>query len=235
MRRVILFSLCFMALAPIGGTVSPAPVPGWDEFWRSVKVEPPPPRDFLAGPLYLQIFNRTEGRVDEDTARLWVLGDVRRSRGDLYAGLELRTDIANAGVFGPPGLNGTLDGIRALRSKGAVRVKDDGMIELVSAAVVWVPPKLRGPRSKSALTEYVIVLAMRVTGRAGKIVYQDGHSEPLPAHGAAGDMHYQLDTGHFMQHPVLGPLWYQQKGWSCTPGDGTVTGEICASGLAASH
>jgi hypothetical protein len=41
-------------------------------------------------------------------------------------------------------------------------------------------------------------------------------------------MWWQLDTGHFFEHPTLGPLWYQKKGWSCLPEDDiTPVGRLC--------
>jgi hypothetical protein len=40
-------------------------------------------------------------------------------------------------------------------------------------------------------------------------------------------MSWQLDTGTFVADRTVGPLWYQLRGWKCTPGDGTVTGGLC--------
>jgi hypothetical protein len=198
----------------------------WEAFWHSVKVEPAPRRDFLEGPFNGKILNLTDGRLPDDTVEAWVLADMRRGRGDLYASYNLRRDIADADVFGPPGLNGTGEGIRNARQQGLVRVKGPLSPDVVAAAVIWISPAQRQELASFGLTEYVIVQAYRrAKGRVTR-VYRDGHIETDQTTGAA-DVYWQLDCGHFVDHPVLGPLWYQSRGWTCKPDDGTPVGEIC--------
>ena len=50
MRRMMLLSACLLVLATMRSAVSGEATPAWADFWKSVKVEPPPPTDFLDGP-----------------------------------------------------------------------------------------------------------------------------------------------------------------------------------------
>jgi hypothetical protein len=197
----------------------------WDAFWKSVDVSPAPPRDFLEGRAVEKIRNLTVGRLSDATVKQWVLADLRRGRGDGYAYFNLRDDIADAGIFGPPGLNGTGDGIAMRRAAGVVRITGASEPEMLEAGVIWISPQMR--KDHPGFTEYAIVLVYRMSTNKRELVFADGHKEALPRAGSADEIHWQLDTGHFVDHPTLGPLWYQLKGWTCYPDDGTATGEIC--------
>ena len=211
----------------------PAPIPpvgdAWESFWRSVKVYPPPPRDFLEGSYNGRIVNLTQGRLSDETVRVWVLADLRRGRGDTYSGTTLRRDIADAGVFGPPGLNGTGDVIDGERSKGVVMWEMEDTNEVVAAAVIWVPAEERKKYPAVGLSEYVIVLEYLPAPRTvtPERVYADGRREPIALPPASKVPSWQIDIGHFVDHPVLGPLWYQQLGFTCIPNDGSVLGHYC--------
>lgn len=232
LRRLASFILA-IALGTAAFAAKPAPSPSagntWEAFWRSVKVYPPPPRDFLEGTYSGKISNLTQGKLDDQTVRAWVLADLRRGRGDSYSLLTLRRDIADAGIFGPPGLNGTSDAIASERAKGVVMLELEHDNEVVAAAVVWVPPDERKKYADVGLSEYVIVLKYlpkQSTGSADR-VFADGRREPLVLTPPSKAPHWQIDIGHFVAHPVLGPLWYQKLGFSCRPNDGSVTGHYC--------
>jgi hypothetical protein len=154
-----------------------------------------------------------------------VLADIRRSRGDLYASHHLREDIANAGVFGPPGLNGTTDGIQELRDKGVEYIDAPMMADVVAAAVIAVPADVQAQEPEAALTDFVIVLLFRPKTAEAVLVYGDGRREVFSA-SRDNELRWQLDTGRFQEHPVVGPLWYQERGWSCRPDD-SVVGKLC--------
>lgn len=202
--------------------------PSWDEFWHSVKVDPVPPANFIDVPAFRgKVLNLTTGRLSDDVVRQWIQADLRRGVADTWAAKNLRRDIAEAGIFGPPGLNGTSDAIDSERAKYTVRTEGPDS-EIVAAAVIWLSPEDRRVYARLGFTEYVIVLAFRIpTGQRFR-VFGSGAREPIPSSLKPGELHWQLDTGHFFTHPVLGPLWYQQTGFTCIPDDGTRVGEICA-------
>jgi hypothetical protein len=199
----------------------------WDAFWQSVNVSPSPPRDFLDGDFVGQIMNYTDGKLDDQTVRAWALADMRRGRGDSWSYVNLRRDMADANIFGPPGLNGTGAGIEEERKNGVAQIDLEIDQEFLAAGVIWVAPEVREKFPDLGLTEYIIVIAyLPPQGRRAR-VFADGRREPLAVPDEADEVHWQLDTGHFVDHPVLGPLWYQQMGYSCIPNDRTVTGKYC--------
>jgi hypothetical protein len=205
------------------------PAPTWSEFWRQHGVDSPPPPDFLEGKYSGKILNLTGGKLSDAVARAWILADLRRSRGDDWATSHLRLDLANANVFGPPGLNGSGEGIEQLLARGAVRVDGHGGEEIVAAAVISVADHLpaNNPADDSGeFGKFVIVLMYRPNPIDG--VFADGHTERLRPQALPGELHWQLDTGSFREDPTVGPLWYQAQGWSCAPEDGSTAGMFCA-------
>jgi hypothetical protein len=204
------------------------PPKDWKAFWASVHVDPPPPENFLEFDYKGRIDNLTGGRLSDETVRRWVLGDIRRGRGDVYAGMNLREDIVNANVFGPPGLNGTINGIESMRRQGLLRIEAPADPHIVAAAVIAVPKELLGGGDPATrLSEYVIVLVFRSAPGESTLVYRDGRRETRSDKGK-GELSWQLDTGFFYESPALGPLWYQSRGWSCRPDTGTPIGLLCA-------
>jgi hypothetical protein len=197
----------------------------WKAYWSSVGVTPPPPKDFLDVNFHGRIDNFTNGQISDETARKWVLANLRRGTGDGYAAMNLREDIANAGVFGPPGLNGTDRSIRAMRDKGVERIESSSTPNIVAVAVISIPKDVQADNPHAGLTDYVIVLLYRSTPDQATLVYRDGRREVLESK-SEGELHWQLDTGHYFEHATLGPLWYQKNGWSCQPDD-TLIGKLC--------
>jgi hypothetical protein len=197
----------------------------WRSFWLSVNVEPPPPRDFLDAKFTGRIDNLTHGQIPDATARQWVLADLRRSMGDLYAAHNLRDDIANAGLLGPPGLNGTTDLIDELRDQGVDRIDAPLMANFIAAAVIPISKEMQADNPDAGLTDYVIVLLYRRSNAGGVTLFNDGHREPI-AGSSDTELRWQIDTGWFVDHEVLGPIWYQQRGWTCRP-DSSVVGKLC--------
>lgn len=197
----------------------------WDAFWKSVKVSPAPPRDFIDGRKLAKIQNLTVGRIPDDTARTWVLADLRRVLGDTWASSNLRRDVADADVFGPPGLISTSAGIDKMRAAGIVRIVAPDL-DWFAGGVVWVSPSTQKEHPEARLTDYVIVLAYRRPVGKATTFYKDGRVE-VETNPTVSEVLFEIDCGHFYVHPTLGPLWYQTKGWSCRPNDGTVVGEIC--------
>ena len=197
----------------------------WRDFWLSVNVEPAPPKNFLDAEFKGRIDNLTHGQISDATARKWVLADMRRALGDLYASQNLRDDIANAGIFGPPGLNGTADLIEDLRLAGVDRIDAPLMAEYIAAAVIPVSQEIQRKNPDAGLTDYVIVLLYRPRAADGVTIYTNGQREPI-ATSSDRDPRWQIDTGYFVEHPVLGPLWYQERGWTCRP-DSSVVGQLC--------
>jgi hypothetical protein len=197
----------------------------WRDYWVSVNVEPAPPRNFLDVEFKGRIDNLTRGALSDATVRQWVLADLRRSMGDLYASQNLRDDIANAGIFGPPGLNGTTDLIEELRAAGVDRIDAPMMAEYLAAAVVPVSRETQQKNPDVGFTDYVIVLLYRPRAAGGVTIYTNGQREPI-ASSANREPRWQIDTGHFVAHPTLGPLWYQERGWTCRP-DSSAVGQIC--------
>lgn len=237
MRRTIsnaLLAAVLIAASAIpsgfASTVQPGnapPPPTWNEYWHARGVNPPPPRDFLEGMFGGTIQNLTGGKLSDATVRKWVLADQRRGRGDQWGGEHLRLDVVNAGVFGPAGLNGTDQYVERELARGVERVENDGAAEIVTAAVISVPKTLVAENRGVGLTEYVIVLVFRATGKGGLRVFRDGRTEQVPPPKKTGELWWQLDTGAFIADPTVGPLWYQLRGWTCVPNDGSVTGKLC--------
>jgi len=200
----------------------------WSAFWQSVHVDPPPPESFLdEAPFRGKVLNLTTGRLSDDVVRQWVSADLRRGKADAWATNNLRRDITDSGILGPPGLNGSSEGIDAERAKHVVRIEGDDYAETIAAAVIWVSKDAQRTNPGAGYTDYVIVHVRRTTGRPLTEVLRSGARAPYGKLRKAGELYWQLDTGHFFIHPVLGPLWYQQDGWSCQPNDGTQMGEIC--------
>jgi hypothetical protein len=201
---------------------------GWDQYWRAHHVSPPPPPGFLdeVGPLP-RILNRTDGAMDDETVRHWVAADLRRGRGDGWAARHLRLDAVNADVFGPPGLNGTEAGVKRELAAGAAEIVCSTAGDVAAAAVIAVPRAVQKRAPDARLTDFVIVLMFESAGRACERVMHDGRREPIKARHAAGDLSWQLDAGEFRQDPVVGPLWYQSMGWSCSPDSDTLLGQLC--------
>lgn len=190
-----------------------------------MSVDPPPPENFLDVAFTGRLDNLTDGKVPDDVAREWVLADLRRSMGDLYASHWLREDIANANVFGPPGLNGTSDFIARMRARGVERIDAPMMGDILAAALLPVSKDIQEQNRHLGLTDHVVVFVFRPKVADVVLVYEDGRNE-VQGHGRPGDLHWQLDAGYFYDHPTLGPLWYQTRGWPCRP-DATVLGKLC--------
>src|SRR3954469_10291916 len=103
--------LALLAMLVASGALA-TDAPTWAQYWHSVKVEPPPPQTFLdAPPFHGKILNLTTGRLTDDIVKQWIDADLRRGAADSWTERNLRRDIADAGIFGPPGLNGTSEGI----------------------------------------------------------------------------------------------------------------------------
>jgi hypothetical protein len=226
--------ICLFAMALTSSALLNAGPPSWSTFWKSVNVAPPPPADFLdRAPFQGNFLNLTHGRLSDAIVTQWIEADLRRGQGDRYATNNLRRDIADAGIFGPPGLNGTSVQIDDELAKHVVRVEATGDARTIAAAVIWLSKEEQRANPHADLTDYVIVQVRRATGKPRVQIYRSGASAPLGKPREPGELTWQLDTGHFFVHPVLGPLWYQQNGWACHPDDGTQLGEIC--GRVAQH
>lgn len=226
LARLSLFALAALASmlsAASGMKPDSAKTSDWAAYWVSVGVDPAPPKGFLKVSYDGRVENLTNGKISDETARKWAIASLRRGQGDRYASINMREDIANAGVFGPKGLNGTSEQIQAFREAGVVRM-EGAFPETLAVAVMLVPSQLKA--EDSSLTDYVIVRLSRAPAGPATLIYRDGHSESRTGR-KAGELAWQLDTGHFFEHPVLGPLWYQKNGWSCRP-DGTPIGQLCA-------
>jgi hypothetical protein len=222
--------MCLVSFA-IACASRPAVAPSWDDYWQQHGVSPPPPRDFLhhwSEPA--QILNLTNGALSDETVRRWVIADLRRSAGDEWAFHHLRLDLANAGVLGPRGLNGTDRAIESELARGTVEIDCGGAPSVhATAAVVAVPWKLRNQNPGSRLTEFVIVFAGH-SAEGCKRVLKDGQVEPINRMPASDSerLEWHLDTGDFQEDEVIGDLWYQARGSSCKPrGIGSVN-EVCA-------
>ena len=100
------------------------------------------------------------------------------------------------------------------------------LADVVAAAVISVPKQVQAENPVDGLTDYVIVLLFRSELGKATAIYRDGRREVME-YKSDEELRWQLDTGHFFQHPTLGPLWYQKNGWSCRP-DETVVGKLCA-------
>jgi hypothetical protein len=207
-------------------TAAQAPLT-WNEYWVAHGVNKPPPRNFLEAKFNGTIQNLSNGKLSDTTARRWALADLRRGRGDLWAAEHLRLDIVNAGVLGPPGLNGTGAHIESELAKGVVRLETGGALEIVTVAVIDVEEILGKSAPKADVPKFMCVFVYRATGKGTKRTFKDGRVEAIEAHAKAGDLSWQVDTGWFFDDPALGPLWYQEHGWACVPNDGSVTGKIC--------
>ena len=229
--------LTFVSVAGCASHVPPRAAPdnaatssseAWNLFWQSRHVSPPPPRGFLEWTEPLpEILNLTGGAIDDETVHRWVTADLRREEGDGWASCSLRRDVADADVLGPPGLNGTVDQILAERSKGAVEGGCAQLVVTETAAVVGVPKDVQKRIPAAELTDFVIVLVRRTTGLGRERVFADGHRERIPPYLPSGSLEWQLDTGGYRDDPVVGPLWYQARGWSCRIDGSTKLDEIC--------
>jgi hypothetical protein len=214
---------------PSEGPDAGVPVAGaWFDFWRAQKVSPPPPRNFLdvEAPAPL-ILNLTNGLVPDEVVRTWVMADLRSGRGATWAAAHLRLDVANAGVLGSPGLNGTSDAIAKERAKGALEVSCPADTAL-AAAVVATSRDMRRRIAWAGLTNFVIVQTVQASGEPCKRILVGGKTEAVPARRARAELSWQLDTGELRNDPVVGPLWYQARGWPCKLGGAGALDEICS-------
>ena len=98
--------------------------------------------------------------------------------------------------------------------------------KLVRAAVISVPKYLQANSGSFGLTDFVIVQMFEATGHRGIRVLKDGSRQPLGGR-SRGELSWQLDTGSFRDDPVLGPIWYQARGWSCQPSEDGFMGQLC--------
>lgn len=199
----------------------------WERFWAARSVSPAPPPTFLEdGHEPTDVLNLTHGRLSDDVVRRWISADIRRGRADAWAANHLRMDIVNAGVLGPPGLNGTDKSIEYERARGTIELTCAAG-GTVAAGVIAVPTETQRRISWADLTDFVVVQVFRRTGEPCVRKLSDGTTERLPTRDGAGELSWQLDTGEFRDDPVVGPLWYQAHGWRCRM-DGTGDlDEIC--------
>jgi hypothetical protein len=228
---VILFSGCSAPVAP--RPVSPAPVPALDEpwigYWRSHGVAPAPPRDFLEWVQPMpEIVNLSHGTLSDETVRQWVIADLRRGQGDLWAFCHLRLDLVYANVFGPPRLNGTDDMVLQELSKGAVALDCPSAYVTEAVGVIAIPKDIQRTVGRGLLTDYVVVTRRRSKGVGRQRVLADGTRVPLPPYHSTGELSWQLDTGGIRNDPVVGPLWYQERGWACHIDGRSPLDGICA-------
>ena len=179
----------------------------WESYWRDHGVSPAPPPTFLDPPNLRvpRVLNLTNGALTDEVARKWVLADLRRTEGDAFAFGHNRADIVNSNVLGPPGLNAAP--IRQQPDLGAT-VTSAVTPSVIAAAIVSVPADVQHKHQHAVLTDFVIVLVVR---RAG-----------------SDELVYQLDTGDFRDNSVVGPLWFQLRGWKCKDPPRSMPDEICA-------
>lgn len=214
--------LCGRQVCPPGNPAS------WDGFWHDKGVSPAPPFDFLdrSRAKTPVILNRTEGALDDDTVRRWLCGERRRGEGSAWAQQHLRLDLVNAGVLGPVGLNGLDQAIDRERAGGAVEMRCPPN-EVVTAAVVSVSRELQQQNPELKLGDFVIVQIAKASDLGCERIFRDGHREQIKPVRAAGTLLREVDTGHFRSDAAVGPIWYQEQGWSCWPGDTSVVGQLC--------
>jgi hypothetical protein len=214
------------AASPAAGRAAAAT--DWDGFWRARSVSPAPPRTMLDdGGQLPEIFNLTHGLIDDDVARRWILADIRRGNADAWAAHHLRLDVVNAGVLGPPGLNGSDRSIVAEKAAGSVEISCTAST-IVAAGVIDVSKAVQQQIAWAELTDFVIVQVFRASGVPCKRTRSDGTTDDLPTRRRAGDLLWQLDTGAFRDDPIIGPVWYQARGWACAMDGSGELDEICA-------
>lgn len=200
----------------------------WEEFWSARNVIPPPPIEFLDSyDRSFRVDNLTGGLVTDAEAKDIAVAAVRRGVGDSWAASHFRYDIVNSDVFGPPGLNGTIDHMRKSRLAGVVAVEcPPNTIDTLAVGVIGVPTEVRTLYPGIGLTEIVVVHLHRSTGVSCDQVNADGERQKMPS-SPEGELTWQLDTGELRALPIAGAVWYQARGWSCHPGTRTVTGVLC--------
>jgi hypothetical protein len=238
-KRVgLVWSWAVVLVAGCGAHVAPPPAPNpatppldqpWVTYWSSRAVSPAPPRQFMEWTEPLpEIVNLTGGALDDETVRKWALADLRRGNGDSWASCHLRLDMTYANVFGPPGLNGTDRGIVQARVDGVVALDCAPGSVTEAVAVIAIPKALQHENPEAGFTDFVIVTRYRATGVAHQRTFADGHRQQIPSPRAAGDLTWQLDTGAFRDDPIVGPLWYQARGWACGVDGRTRLDRVCA-------
>jgi hypothetical protein len=173
-----------------------------------------------------RVLNLTGGALPDETVRKWIVADARRGTGDAWAADHMRLDIVNAGVLGPPGLNGTELSIARDQAAGIVEVRCPPQPTL-AAGVILVQKDTQREIPWAGLTDFVIVQVFQSTGEPCTHILSNGTSEIRPPRRKRGELRWQLDTGEFHDDPVVGPLWYQARGWTCAmDGRGMLDG-IC--------
>jgi hypothetical protein len=233
MKRIprILASLaisCAAAAALASTASSGARSQTWDEFWLAHHVEPSPPKGFLGTPPRdLQVLNLTNGAIDDATARRWAGAAWRRGQGDRWAECNLRMDLINSGVLGPPGLNGTDQFVKAELAMGTKSLTCNPGADAVKVAVIAVTDEMKSKHAAARLTPYVIVSMSRINGSTGTRTRADGSRETVSTRRKKGELIWQLDTGQVRDSPVIGRLWYQANGFSCRPDGSTPLDDIC--------
>ena len=215
----------------VAGTAKPTPSPSsgvtdaqWAAAWAGWGISPPPPRNvasFLPRPLP-RVANRTNGQVNDGTARTWVEAWVRDGSIESWLVAHLRDQTfgrPDNPLGNPNAALGLYSGVETLisraRREGANRVvgKKDSVI--VSAEVVAVSPNLNQQvKQPHVLTPFA--LSIRVQGPSdAALSFPDGHEEDLaglrPAETSA-----DVISGEYRDDPVLGPLWYVEDDFDCS-------------------
>jgi hypothetical protein len=225
---VSLVMSCAAAAALASTASSGARSQTWDEFWLAHHVEPSPPKGFLGTPPRdLKVLNLTNGAIDDATARRWAQASWRRGQGDRWAECNLRMDVVNAGILGPPGLNGTDEFVKAELAKGTKSLSCNSGADAVKMAVIAVTDEMKKKHAAARLTPYVVVRMSRVNGNTGTRILADGTRETMPTRRKEGELMWQLDTGQIRDSPVIGQLWYQANGFSCRADGSTPLDDIC--------
>lgn len=232
MNKLRVFALIAVGIAVAATNastgISDAKPQSWDEFWLARKVDPPPPRNFLGTPpANLQVLNLTNGAIDDAAARRWAKAAWRRGQGDGWAACHLRLDVVNAGVLGPPGLNGTDQFVESELANGTKSLSCDPTADVEKIAVIAVTEEMKRKHAGMHLTPYVIVNMSRINGSVGTRTLSDGRRETVPARLKKGEPIWQLDTGQIRENPAVGQLWYQANGFNCRADGSTPLDDIC--------
>ncbi|HEV7608482.1 MAG TPA: hypothetical protein VGO61_14150 [Steroidobacteraceae bacterium] len=229
-RMLALIACGIAASASIASTGTSESKPqSWDAFWRAHNVNPPPPRNFMGSlPANLKVLNMTNGAIDDAAARRWAEAALRRGQADRWAECNLRLDLVNSGVLGPPGLNGTGQFVENELANGTKSLSCNPSADVEKIAVIHVTEDMRRKHPDAHLTPYVIVFMSRVNGSVGTRTRSDGSQESLPTRLKKGEMAWQLDIGQIRDNPAIGQLWYQANGFGCRADGSTPLDDICA-------
>lgn len=212
-------------------TVAPSPSPSgvtqqkWDLFWGGMGLNTSPPRNVatLYPRQYPALQNLTGGKVSDADAQKWLGGFKRTDAIDRWLHENLQSQPLMNGVIssrrGAPQIYTTdRDQISNLRAAGAVGMQYVTVSTFAAIGLAVVPDNLQGPNAGTQLSAplgpYAFIAKVQGPQRTDT-VYANGTHQQQAGGLATGQSFTGIESGTFVEDPVLGPIWQQASVYGC--------------------